>query len=48
MRQLGLFHEPRGALGRLVTVLSHPLTITRAFLRASDRPQPRGGDRRNG
>jgi steroid delta-isomerase-like uncharacterized protein len=48
MRQLGLFHEPQGALGRLVTVLSHPLTITRAFLRASDRPQPRGGDRRNG
>jgi steroid delta-isomerase-like uncharacterized protein len=37
MRQLGLFHEPDGALGRLVTALSHPLTIARAFLRSSDR-----------
>ena len=48
MRQLGLFHEPEGALGRLVTAVSHPLTIARAFLRSSDRPQPRGGDPRNG
>jgi steroid delta-isomerase-like uncharacterized protein len=45
MRQLGLFHEPDGALGRLVTALSHPLTIARAFLRPSDRSQPRGEDR---
>jgi hypothetical protein len=37
MRQLGLFHEPRGALGRFATVLSHPLTIARAFLRSSNR-----------
>ena len=40
MRQLGLFHEPEGALGRLVTALSHPLTMARAFLhfvRASSR-----------
>jgi hypothetical protein len=35
MRQLGLFHEPEGALGRLATGLSHPLTIARAFLRSS-------------
>ena len=35
MRQLGLFHESDGALGRLVTALSHPLTIARAFLRSS-------------
>lgn len=48
MRQLGLFHEPEGALGRLVTAVSHPLTIARAFLRSSDRPHPRGGDPRNG
>jgi steroid delta-isomerase-like uncharacterized protein len=45
MRQLGLFHEPDGALGRLITALSHPLTIARAFLRSADRSQPRGGDR---
>jgi steroid delta-isomerase-like uncharacterized protein len=42
MRQLGLFHEPEGSLGRLVTALSHPLTIAKAFLRPSDRP--RAGD----
>ena len=35
MRQLGLFHEPDGALGRLVTALNHPLTIARAVLRSS-------------
>jgi steroid delta-isomerase-like uncharacterized protein len=40
MRQLGLFHEPEGMLGRLVTALSHPLTITRALLRRSGRPRP--------
>jgi len=33
MRQLGLFHEPEGVLGRLATALSHPLTIARTFLR---------------
>ena len=37
MRQLGLFHEPEGALGRLVTALSHPLTIARTLLRSSQR-----------
>jgi steroid delta-isomerase-like uncharacterized protein len=37
MRQLGLFHEPEGMLGRFVTALSHPLTIVRALLRTSDR-----------
>jgi steroid delta-isomerase-like uncharacterized protein len=37
MRQLGLFHEPQGALGRFATALSHPLTIARAFLRSSNR-----------
>ena len=40
MRQLGLFHEPEGRLGRLVTALSHPLTITRALLRPSGRQRP--------
>jgi len=33
LHQLGLFHEPEGALGRLATALSHPLTIARTFLR---------------
>lgn len=33
MRQLGMFHEPEGALGRLATALSHPITIARALLR---------------
>ena len=31
--QLGLFHEPLRGLGRVVTVLSHPFTIARAYLR---------------
>jgi len=34
MRQLGLFHEPESKLGRLVTVLNHPLTIARALYRS--------------
>jgi steroid delta-isomerase-like uncharacterized protein len=33
LAQLGLFHEPSQGLGRVVTVLSHPLTIARAYLR---------------
>lgn len=37
LRQLGLFHEPEGALGRIVTLLSHPMTIARAVLRTSGR-----------
>ena len=31
--QLGLFHEPTRGLGRIMTVLSHPLTIARACFR---------------
>ena len=37
MRQLGLFHEPEGTLGRLATVWSHPLTVARALLLSSHR-----------
>ena len=33
LRQVGLYHEPVGLLGRLVTALTHPLTLTRAYLR---------------
>lgn len=35
--QLGLFHEPVQRLGRVVTALSHPVTIARAYLRRSSR-----------
>jgi len=35
MRQLGLAHDSRSLAGRLTTLLSHPLTIGRAFARAS-------------
>jgi steroid delta-isomerase-like uncharacterized protein len=31
--QIGLFHEPSRGLGRIATVLSHPLTMGRAFAR---------------
>jgi len=33
LRQLGLFHDPVRGLGRIVTVLGHPVTIARAYLR---------------
>lgn len=39
--QLGLFHQPVRGLGRMVTVLSHPLTIARACLRRSGALQNR-------
>jgi steroid delta-isomerase-like uncharacterized protein len=35
--QLGLFHEPVRGLGRIVTGLSHPITIAKAYLRRSAR-----------
>jgi steroid delta-isomerase-like uncharacterized protein len=34
LRQLGLAHEPTSPAGRLALVLTHPLTIGRALLRA--------------
>jgi steroid delta-isomerase-like uncharacterized protein len=36
--QLGLFHEPLRGLGRVVTALSHPVTIACAYLRRPARP----------
>jgi steroid delta-isomerase-like uncharacterized protein len=33
LRQVGLYHEPVGVVGRLVTGLTHPLTLARAYLR---------------
>jgi hypothetical protein len=31
LRQLGVFHEPQSALGRICTLATHPLTIARAL-----------------
>jgi steroid delta-isomerase-like uncharacterized protein len=33
LHQVGLYHEPVGVLGRLVTAWAHPLTLARAYLR---------------
>ena len=33
LRQLGLFHEPDSAVGRIGTVLMHPLTMARVVTR---------------
>ena len=33
LRQLGVFHEPQTTLGRITTVLMHPLTILQALAR---------------
>jgi steroid delta-isomerase-like uncharacterized protein len=31
LRQVGLYHDPKTALGRLLTALTHPLTMIRAY-----------------
>jgi steroid delta-isomerase-like uncharacterized protein len=31
LRQLGVFHEPQSALGRICTLATHPITIARAL-----------------
>ncbi len=33
LRQLGVFHEPVSVLGQLCTLVTHPLTISHAYLR---------------
>jgi steroid delta-isomerase-like uncharacterized protein len=33
LRQLGVFHEPRSALGQICIVATHPITIGRALVR---------------
>ena len=33
LRQLGVFHEPQTALGRITILLTHPLTILQALAR---------------
>ena len=35
LAQLGLFHEPLDGLGRVLTALTHPVTIARAYLRGA-------------
>src|SRR5438094_4175133 len=43
--QLGLFHEPVRGLGRVVTALSHPLTIVHAYLRLAARDSAKARSR---
>ena len=33
LRQLGVAHDPQSLAGRVTTLVSHPVTIGRAFLR---------------
>jgi steroid delta-isomerase-like uncharacterized protein len=33
LRQLGVFHEPQGIVGRICITATHPLTIARAYVR---------------
>ena len=40
LRQLGVFHEPSSGLGRVMTALTHPVTIAGAYFRS--RTGPRG------
>ncbi len=44
LRQVGMFHEPVRGMGRVLTALSHPWTLARAYLRrkpsATTRPTP--------
>jgi len=32
LQQLGFFHEPLNGWGRLITALSHPISMARAYL----------------
>ncbi|HUL02787.1 MAG TPA: ester cyclase [Gemmatimonadales bacterium] len=33
LRQVGLFHDPQSLLGRIETLLAHPVTVARAYAR---------------
>lgn len=35
--QVGIFHEPDGPVGRLLTALTHPVTVCRALVRSARR-----------
>jgi steroid delta-isomerase-like uncharacterized protein len=45
LRQLGMFHEPLRGLGRIVTALSHPVTLARAYLIRPSRRMKGAGPR---
>jgi steroid delta-isomerase-like uncharacterized protein len=38
LQQVGLYHDPQSLLGRLETLLAHPITVTRAYARTLFRP----------
>jgi hypothetical protein len=40
--QLGLFREPVRGFGRIITAVSHPITIARAYLRRNGTESQRG------
>jgi hypothetical protein len=37
LRQIGIARDPTSTAGRIGTLLNHPLTLTRAFLRQAFR-----------
>jgi len=38
LQQVGLYHDPQTLLGRLETLLAHPITVVRAYARRLTRP----------
>jgi steroid delta-isomerase-like uncharacterized protein len=40
LRQLGVAHDPNSTIGKIATILNHPITLSRALLRKL-RPDPR-------
>ena len=38
LQQVGLYHDPQTFLGRLETLLAHPITVARAYARRLTRP----------
>jgi steroid delta-isomerase-like uncharacterized protein len=43
LHQVGLYHEPVGVFGQLITGLTHPLTLARAYVRKLFVRSGRGG-----
>ncbi len=39
LHQVGLFHDPQSVLGRLETLLAHPMTVARAYARRLTKPR---------
>jgi steroid delta-isomerase-like uncharacterized protein len=38
LQQVGLYHDPQSAIGKVETLVAHPLTIARAYVRKLRRP----------